>query len=177
MAADRLGVIRRFAGESLCDFQRGHGGYLGHIAAEEHVFHSRLGLMSPSAHRSPTSHCANVLTGPVAVKVGIYIWIGRAMDGGIGFEEAVDAAVTFALLEVFAVLPGEMVPPGRELEEKRIERSAKQGVGLNDQQVFMGMCRQNSGFLSIAFRLLGSVIWTPGISCAKSRTLACRLGA
>ena len=38
MAANCLGVVRRFGGEGLGDFQRGHRSDPGNMSAEEHVF-------------------------------------------------------------------------------------------------------------------------------------------
>ena len=40
----------------------------------------------------------------IAMQVGIDIWIGRAMDGSVDFEEAADLSITPALLKVFTVL-------------------------------------------------------------------------
>ena len=106
MAADRLGVVRRFGGEGLGDFSGGAEATRATWRLKNTSSNSRLGWMNPSAHRSPPSHFAGGSKAAVAMKVGIHLWIGRAMDGGVGFEKPPDTAVTPALLEVLAVLSG-----------------------------------------------------------------------
>ena len=87
------------------------------------------------------------------------------MDGSVSFEEAADATIAPARLEILAVLPGEKwCSQIRELEEKWIERSAQQGIGLDDRRVHAACAAENSGCLSIAFKLAGTVIWIPGTS-------------